>query len=145
MRRRRLKPIRPVRQIPKTDAKTVQNLGPLPQKDVDQLAKGLCASDVKQVESTYDLMTRPLPNGYDMQAIGTWQAGRIAKACCKDWTHAFYYLEIVVTSEHGRSAAYEIPQYASRASFVSTPTDIGTPVFPLEKRTHVSSSRACTT
>jgi hypothetical protein len=91
------------------DAKTVQNLDPLPESDVKQLAHELCGP-LPGVKSAVGLMTQPLPSGYDTHLVGIWQAARIAKAYCSDWTKAFVNLSTVVTGQYGRAAIYTIPQ-----------------------------------
>ena len=67
-----------------------QNLLPLPQDTVTQLAASPCAQDDATVTSTVQLMTETLPNRYDTQAIGNLASRPDPKAYCKNWPHATF-------------------------------------------------------
>lgn len=87
-----------------------KNVDVLPAETIDKLAAELCADDWADVSDALDLLTKPLPNGYDTTAVGIAQAGFIVKAYCKDTTKAFYHLASLVGQRYGSAMVYAIPQ-----------------------------------
>jgi hypothetical protein len=87
----------------------LKHVDALPKADVSQLADDLCAHNLSMVKQAVQLLTAPLPNGYDMTGIGIAQAGYISKAFCDDRAKSFFYLAQAVSDTFGPSMVATIP------------------------------------
>lgn len=78
---------------------------PLDKGDADALADMICAKDYTRTDRALAVL-----DALQGKTLAPYQAGRIGKAYCDDWTGAFATLALAVAHRYGGAAVYEIPQ-----------------------------------
>jgi hypothetical protein len=78
---------------------------PLDKGDVETLADMICSESYTQVQRALAVL-----EGLEGAMQVPYQAGRIGKAYCGDWTGAFLTLTQAVRARYGPGAIFEIPQ-----------------------------------